>query len=199
MSDGKLKVTQVTQSSSLKYLKSYVIKYLTKSGKEAVWELVSRGDLKRLKGEIFHQESVSDGTVIFATNASRDLVVVLKEYRVSAGRHVYMLPAGLADPGESVAVTAVREFKEETGLDFEPVRVEPARYLSVGIVNEKANVVYGYYSGQPSKAHQADNEDAEILFIGKEEAERLLAEEEVSMRTALLLQDFFRLNAFFNV
>lgn len=198
MTGRKLKVTKVTPTDSLHYLKAYVIHYLTKSGKEAVWELVSRGDQKRLEGEIFHQESVTDGTVIFATTPSRDTVVLLKEYRVSAGRYVYMLPAGLADADEPAEVTAVREFKEETGLDFEPVLVEPPRYLSVGIVNEKANVVYGYYSGQPSKAHQADNEDAEILFIGREEALRLLAEEEVSLRTALLLQDFFRLNSFFN-
>lgn len=193
-----MKVTKVTQTNNLHYLKAYVIHYLTKSGKEAVWELVSRGSKQRLEGEVFNQESISDGAVIFATTPSRDKVVLLKEYRVSAGRYVYMLPAGLADGDEPAEVTAIREFKEETGLDFEPVLTEPPRYLSVGIVNEKASVVYGYFSGQPSKAHQADNEDAEILFIGREEALRLLAEEEVSLRTALLLQDFFRLNTFFN-
>jgi ADP-ribose pyrophosphatase len=193
----KLKITQIEAIDTLKYLSGYAIHYQTESGREAVWELVSRGGLERLEAEIYHQKSISDGAVIFATTPEKDSVVLLKEYRVGAGRYVYMLPAGLADPDEDIAITAVREFKEETGLDFEPIHIQPPRYVSVGIVNEKVSIVFGYFSGEISKALQADNEDADILIVNREEAKRILETEEVSIRTALLLQDFFRLNTFF--
>lgn len=195
--EGPLKVTHIEAVKSLRYLKSYCIHYETKSGKAAQWELCSRGDLKRLEAEIMSGDSFSDGTVIFATNREKTHVVVLKEYRVSAGRYVYMLPAGLSDPNEDAFVTAKREFFEETGMAFEPVLAEPPRYVSVGIVNEKVTVVYGYYSGTPSKAGQTDEESAEILLIDKATAKHLLKHEEVSVRTAMQLQQFFGLNAFF--
>lgn len=194
---GKLRVDKVRPLESLNYLKAYAIDYTTKTGKSAVWELVSRGGQERLEQEIFEHKDSCDGSVIFATNKEHTHVVVLKEFRVGAGRYVYMLPAGLTDPGESIEVTAVREFKEETGMDLELKLVEPARYISIGIVNEKASLVFGYYSGMPSTANQADHEDAQIMLIDKKEAMRILAEEEVTFRTATLLQDFFDLNSFF--
>lgn len=197
--EGPLKVTGIEAVKSFQYLKSYCIHYETKSGKPAQWELCSRGDMNRLEAEIVKGESFSDGTVIFATNPEKTHVVVLKEYRVSAGRYVYMLPAGLSDPHEDAFVTAKREFFEETGMAFEPVLAEPPRYVSVGIVNEKVTVVYGYYSGIPSMAGQADEESAEILLIDKAAAKHLLEHEEVSVRTAMQLQQFFGLNAFFRV
>lgn len=192
-----LPVTHIEKVDTLKYLQAYVIHYKTKSGKNKEWELVSRGGLDRLRAEIEDQYSPSDGSVIFATTPEHDQVILLREYRVAAGRYVYMLPAGLSDDGEDVRQTAVREFKEETGLDFEPVHVDPARYVSIGIINEKVSVVYGYFTGTPSKSHQADNEDADIIIIDRNEAIRLLAEEEVAIRTSLLLQGFFNLNPFF--
>lgn len=191
-----LKVTGVTAVESFEYLKSYRIDYETKSGKAAQWELCSRGHLNRLEAEILRGENFSDGTVIFAVNPEKTHVVVLREYRVSAGREVYMLPAGLSDDHEPVFETAVREFYEETGLSFKPIVAEPPRYVSVGIVNEKVTVVYGYYSGTPSKAGQADEEAADILFVDREAARQLLAHGEVCIRTAALLQMFFGLNAF---
>lgn len=195
--DAKLKIQGVRQIEQLAYLKAYAIDYASKTGQQEVWELVSRGSLARLEQEIYEHQSFCDGSVIFATNRAHTHVVVLREFRVGAGRYVYMLPAGLTDPDESIEVTAVREFKEETGLTLEPVVVEPARYISIGIVNEKASLVFGYYSGTPSTEHQADHEDAEVLIIDSVEAKRLLAEEEVTFRTATLLQDFFELNSFF--
>lgn len=192
-----LKVLSVEKTSCLKYLQAYTIQYQTKSGKEKSWEMVSRGGLERLRNEIEYGKMVSDGSVIFATNHDHTEVVLLKEYRVGAGRYVYMLPAGLADEGEDEKVTAVREFKEETGLAFDPVHVEPARYVSIGIINEKVSVVYGYFSGEPSKKYQADNEDAEIMILNRSQVQSILENEEVTIRTALILQDFFRLNPFF--
>lgn len=196
--ESKMKVVDLKSVDQLKYLHSFTIDYKTKSGAPKQWELVSRQGKERLENEIFKGASYTDGAIIFATNKERDRVVILKEFRVSAGKYMYMFPAGLIEQGEDILEAGAREFKEETGMGFESVMVERERYVSVGIINEKVNVVYGYFSGEPSQMYQDDNEDAEILIVNKEEAKRILEEEEVSIRTAMLLQGFFNLNPFFD-
>jgi len=193
-----MKVKSIEAINELKYLKSYNIKYHTKTGKEKECELVSRGDSNRLEKEIFHHQSFTDGAMVFATNEEKSNVVMLKEFRVSAGRYVYMFPAGLIETGEDIQLAAKREFKEETGLLLKPQFVEKERYVSVGIINERVNIVYGTYSGVASKAYQEDTEDADILIVNKDEARRILNEEEVSIRSAMLLQNFFKIHPFFD-
>lgn len=183
----------------LTYLNSFEIEYRTKSGALKKWELVSRGDLKRVEEEIFHSASFSDGAMIAAVDKERTHIVLLREYRVSQGRYVYALPAGLMDPGETIEEAAAREFLEETGLHLEIASVSKERYASVGIIDEKVTMVYGYYSGTPSKEHQSDQEDADILLVDREMAIYLLKYEEVPIRTTLVLEHFFKLNPFLSL
>lgn len=194
----KLKIQAIRPIKSLRYLNSFEIEYETIGGKKKTWELVSRQGVNRLENEIKNHQSYTDGAMMFAMNDSKDKIVMLKEYRVSAGRHIYMFPAGLIDEGESIKEASIREFKEETGMQFFPEYVEKERYVSVGIVNERVNIVYGKYSGEPSKENQEDSEDAEILLIDSKEARRILDEEEVSIRSAMLLQNFFKIHPFFD-
>jgi len=197
--DNKLKIISVKPTKSLKYLHSFEIEYRTKTGRIAKWELASRSGHERLEKEIFEHERFTDGAMIFATNREKTLMVLLKEFRVTAGRYVYTLPAGLKDPDETIEMAAIREFKEETGMDFSPHYVDRSRYVSVGIVNECINIVYGYYSGEPSSEFLTDEEDAQAFLVDAEMAEILLREEEVTARTAYLMQHFFDLNPFFKV
>jgi len=194
-----MKIKSIEPINELKYLRSYKIKYATKSGLERDWEIVSRGDSVRLENEIFNHQSFTDGAMVFATNMEKTDVVMLKEFRVSAGRHIYMFPAGLIESGEDIKIAAKREFKEETGLFLNPMYVERERYVSVGIINERVNVVYGTYSGIPTKDFQEDSEDADIIIVDKNEATRILEEEEISIRSAMLLQNFFKIHPFFDV
>lgn len=192
-----IKVTRVESIKSFNYLKSYCIHYETKTGKSAQWELASRQNQDRLENEIFKGKSYTDGAMIFAVNPDYDRVVLIKEFRVSAGRYLYTLPAGLIDEGESIQEAGIREFKEETGLELVPHHISPARYTSVGIINECVNVVYGTFSGTASKALQTEGEDAEIVIVDKQEAKRILEEEEITFRSGALLESFFGLNPFF--
>jgi ADP-ribose pyrophosphatase len=191
-----IKITAIKKKQSLEYLHAYSIFYTSKSGILREWELVSRQGIERLQGEIFNHKVYTDGAMIFATNSDKTEVVLIKEYRVSAGKYLYVLPAGLIDEGESVAHAAIREFKEETGLSLKVHSVSKSRYVSVGIVNERINVVYGFYSGLPSKDFQSDSEDADIVFIDKNKARHILEFEDVPVRTAMLLENFFHLNTF---
>jgi ADP-ribose pyrophosphatase len=190
---SKLKVTDVRSIEKLNYLKAYEINYKTKSGNDAKWELISRAGLDRLESEIYHKKRYSDGVMVFAVDETRTKVAMLKEFRVSAGGYVYMFPAGLINAGEALDETAKREFFEETGLTLELIHLSPARYVSVGIVNECVNVAFGYYSGTASKENQ---EDTEIVFVDKAMAQKILNEEDVTIRSAQLLEHYFDLNPF---
>jgi ADP-ribose pyrophosphatase len=198
MKSKKIKVKNIREIEKLKYLNSFIIDYVGKDNIERTWELVSRDGIERLKNEINNNKSYSDGAMIFACNREKDKLVILKEFRVSAGKYIYTLPAGLVNEGESVKIGAKREFKEETGMDIEIEYVDKERYTSVGIINEKVSVAYGYYSGIPSKQYQEESEDAEIEIIDRERAKEIIKNEEISVRTALLIENFFKLNSFIN-
>lgn len=194
---SELKVISVKEKKTLDYLHGFEIEYTNKKGEFKQWELVSRDGIARLKSELFEGASYSDGAMIFACNHEKDKVIMLKEFRVSAGRYVYMLPAGLADGDEGIETTSKREFFEETGMEFEFVSASRPRYVSVGVVNERVAIAYGYASGEATTQHQSDNEDAQVLWVDHTLAKTLIEHEEVSIRTALLLESFFKLNTFF--
>jgi len=198
MEKSKIKVEKIKKIEKLKYLNSFNIEYTGKDNIIRNWELVSRSKIQRLEDEIFNNKSYSDGVMILACNRERTQLVILKEFRVSAGKYMYTIPAGLVEENEDVEIGAIREFKEETGMDVEIISIEKERYTSVGIINEKANIAYGYYSGIPSKEFQEESEDAEIEIIDENRALYILENEEVSMRTALLIENFFSLNKFIN-
>ncbi len=193
---AKLKITKIAPVKSFDYLHNYQINYQLPSGKQKIWELVSRSGIERLQDEILHKANYSDGVTILATDRARAHVVLIKEYRVAAGRYLYALPAGLSDENETIEQAAIREFKEETGLTLEVAKVAKERYTSVGLTNEKINLVYGYYSGTPSSAYSEETEDIEPLIVNREQAIEILENKEVPIRTALLLESFFKINLF---
>ena len=184
------------EEKPLTYLKTYQIHYRDRFGQEQIWEAVSRQGPHRLFDEITHHVSHSDGSMIVAYNEDRSQVVLVKEYRPIAGGYVYAFPAGLADGDESVASTAPREFKEETGLEFHFEGVDGPRYTSVGLTNERVHTVFGTFSGTISQEFLDGSEDIEAMIVGRDEVMRILAEEEVPIRTAFLLKTMFDLPLF---
>ncbi len=196
---SKLQVTAVKALKELKYLHSYQINYKDKKGDDRIWEFISRQGLQRLKAEVEEGKSFCDGATIFAFDEAKEKAVLIKEFRVCQNRYLYCLPAGLSDEGETIEQTAIREFKEETGLDFKPLKVEKPRYTSVGLSNEKIAYVYGYFSGKPSNQFNEASEDIETVIADKEMVIKILEKDEVPLRTALALQHFFHLNEFFDL
>ena len=186
-----MKIKSVVETP-LHYLKTFRIDYQDKLGKDKQWELISRGDQKRLEKEL-RGERFSDGPMIVAWDEKKEHVVLVKEFRVVAGHEVYSFPAGLQDQGESTVDAAIREFKEETGLDLHPVGIDGPRYTSVGLSNERVSTVYGSYSGRFSTDYQESSESITPLLVDKKEALRLLEEEDVTIRTAYILRAFFQL------
>lgn len=184
------------EEKPLRYLNTFRITYQDRFESQQTWEMVSRQGLERLEDEVFGRQSYSDGAMIVAFNHDRSQVVMIKEYRPIAGGYVYAFPAGLSDANESIETTAVREFKEETGLELHFLGVDGPRYTSVGLTNEKVHIVFGTFSGTISRDFLDGSEDIETVLVDRTEAKRLLQEEEVPIRTALLLRHLFQLPLF---
>ncbi|MFN8075891.1 MAG: NUDIX domain-containing protein [Kineosporiaceae bacterium] len=76
------------------------------------------------------------GAAAWVRDGEGRILVVLRGRAPAAG--TWSLPGGKCEPGEDVAATAVRECREETGLDVAPGRVVGR----VRIPHPEAGVVY---------------------------------------------------------
>ena len=101
--------------------------------------------------------------------------------------HDVALPVGLAEG-------AVREAKEETGLDLEVLDVDPAYerpyFMTVGMVDECVGAVYGYASGEVTDKYLESSEEIEVVLADRKEARRILREERVAYSCAKTLMHF---------
>lgn len=108
--------------------------------------LIHRGRIVQL-----HEETVrlGDGTlalrevvrhpgavVVIPWDASRNRLVLVRQYRHPAGRVFLELPAGKLDPGEPLADAAARELREETGYRAGRLTAFRSLYTCVGFSNE---------------------------------------------------------------
>ena len=107
----------------------------------------------------------------------------------------YGFPAGLVDPGESVAAAVARELREETGLELTRiVRSGPPVYSSAGLTDESVAMVYVDCQGTPSTAGNQGAELIEVLLVSPAEAERLCREPDLKFdaKAWLVLDQFAR-------
>ncbi|GIP44389.1 hypothetical protein J45TS6_28480 [Paenibacillus sp. J45TS6] len=65
-----------------------------------------------------NNSSISCGGVLF-----KDDSVLLVKIKYGANQGMWMLPGGFLESGESIEEAAIREFKEETGLNTKTARV----------------------------------------------------------------------------
>ena len=91
------------------------------------------------------------------------------------GRH-------LGDVRTAACRAAVREFYEETGLDFIPCEVSSTNlYSSAGLTNESICLVIGKASGTPSKKFLEEHEDINTLMFTRQQIIELVDNPDVPM------------------
>jgi ADP-ribose pyrophosphatase len=67
-------------------------------------------------------------------------VLLVRQYRLPAGRMLWELPAGSIDPGEKPLQTAKRELKEETGYRAKNWKKLVSFFPSPGFLTEKMTI-----------------------------------------------------------
>lgn len=188
------RVLSVEKKTDNRFLNMYDIQYENKVGGQGIYHIASRAssiDTLKMNTRV----NRPDGVIIYALyGPRRDKVVMVRQYRFSIDDYVYEFPAGLVDTGETYSEAGARELKEETGLDFTPVKANEMfskpLFTTIGMTDESCATVYGYASGNISKAGLEDNEDLEVVLADRKEVRRILQEEHVSINCGYLLMHF---------
>lgn len=178
------------------FLNMYELDAVKRNGDAFKYYFASRGRGDEMK--IYTHENHPEGVVVYGVYGEKhDKIVLVRQFRYPINDYIYEFPAGLVEKGEDPQMTGVREFKEETGLDFtlytggNSVYRRPF-YTTVGLTDESVEPVYGFASGTPDTLHQEDTEDIQTVIADKEEVRRILREEKVAMKCALLLMQFLQ-------
>ncbi|HKU81524.1 MAG TPA: NUDIX hydrolase, partial [Candidatus Tumulicola sp.] len=111
-------------------------------------------------GAVHRVDVVEHGpSVTIIATPARDEIVLVRQFRHPAGRALWELPAGTAEPGEDPMAAAVRELREETG--YRPAGIRPlgAFYSTPGFCDE---LVYFYHAHGLEPGEQALDEDERI-------------------------------------
>ena len=187
-------ILSVEKKTDNRFLNMYDLQYENKVGGQGIYHIASRGaSIEELK--LKTHKNKPDGVIIYAMyGPKRDKVVMVRQYRFSVDDYVYEFPAGLVDAGETYGQAGARELKEETGLDFTPVKADEMYskplFTTIGMTDESCATVYGYASGKISKEGLEDNEDLEVIIADRKEVRRILKEENVSINCGYLLMHF---------
>ena len=187
-------IHHIEKMTDTKYVNLYCIDAESVHHTPVHYLLASRStkveDLKLTTGE-----NRPDGVIIYSLyGEKKDRVVLIRQYRYTIGDYIYEFPAGLVEKGESFSEGAVRELKEETGLDLHVLPVDPMYekpyFTTIGMTDESCATVYGYAEGTVSTEGEENSEEIEVVLADRDEVRRILKEEKVAIMCAYMLMHF---------
>lgn len=188
------KVTGITQKTKNPFVNLYELDRVSKTGQKGKYYVASRAkNSEELK--LKTRKNTPDGVIIYSLyGEAQDRVVLLRQYRYSIDDYVYEFPAGLVEPQEDFKAAAIREMKEETGLDFHPLSVNEAyekpAFTTIGMTDESCATVFGTCTGEISGAYMEDAEEIQVVLADKEEVKRILKEEHAAIMCTYMLMHF---------
>ena len=188
------RITKIIQETQHRFLNLFCMDVRHRNGEASEYYVASRAKSEDDLKAVTHRND-PDGVSIYSVyGEQKDRVVLVRQYRYPLGDYVYEFPAGLVDAGETYGQAGARELKEETGLDFTPVKADEMYskplFTTIGMTDESCATVYGYASGKISKEGLEDNEDLEVIIADRKEVRRIQKEENVSINCGYLLMHF---------
>lgn len=192
------KYKKIVKKTNNSFLNLYEMDAINNKGNDFKYYFVSRNDEDSIKCKTKIVEP--EGIVVYALLEDQpDKIVMIKQYRYPIDDFLYEFPAGLVDPQETTNQTAIREMKEETGLQFIPYDDGNSWFgrpffMGAGFTDETSSTVYGYAKGTISDSFLEDTETIQVVIVDKQEAKRILKEEKLSMRASYLLMLFLQSN-----
>ena len=187
-----MKLIQTQKITHHRHLNLFRSDYRDQKGAARTWIYASRQARPRMETQDWDRP---DAVVIVPWHIERRQLVVIREYRVVLDGYQLGFPAGLMDPGETIMQTARRELFEETGLTLKRViRHSPAVYSSSGMTDESVALVFAECDGAPSDAANESSEDIQVVFLGVDEARRMIDEPglKIDVKTWMALAAFAR-------
>lgn len=186
-------IKSIQQKTHNRYLNYYELEAVHRDGSVSPYYMASRAkDANHLKAVT--RENKPDGVILYGVyGEAKDRVVLIRQYRYPLRDYVYEFPAGLVEEGEEMAAAGIREMYEETGLTFTPVDAGSYSrpfFTTIGMTDESCGTVFGYCSGEPTSAHEEASEEIQVILADREEARRILREENVAIMCAYMLMHF---------
>ncbi len=192
--DKMAKIKKVTKTTDNPFLNLYELDRESKTGKKGKYYVASRAkNVSSLK--LNSKKNKPDGVIIYSLyGENQDKVVLVRQYRYSIDDYIYEFPAGLVEETEDYKEAAVREMKEETGLEFQPLEVDPVyekpAFTTIGMTDESCSIVFGTSTGRISQEYLEDTEEIEVVLAEREEIRRILREENVAIMCSYMLMHF---------
>ena len=92
-------------------------------------------------------------------------ILMVRQWRYAIGKETLEIPAGKADPGEDLAVCALRELREETGYEAEKLLPIFSYYPAIGYSNEMIRIYAAFHLTRVTDHHDED-EISRVEAIG---------------------------------
>ena len=159
-----------------KFLAYKKIFYTDSRGVSRQWEAVDRTGSSGEAHAVF----------IVAKIVPDNEIILVRQFRPPAGKLMVEFPAGLIDPGENAATTAIRELYEETGFCGRVVTLSSGGYSSPGMTGESIILAGmeidggGYPAGIIPQNHQEESENIEVFRVKSADLPQFIAEMESS-------------------
>lgn len=188
------KINKVEKLTDCKHLNLYAVDATSVHNTPVSYYVASRAEeIENLK--LRTKKNTPDGVIIYSLyGEKRDKVVLVRQYRYAIDDYIYEFPAGLVEENEDYKEAAIREMKEETGLEFCPIKVHPAyekpAFTSIGMTDESCSAVFGISTGSISQDYLEDTEEIEVVLADREEVKRILKEEHVAIMCSYMLMHF---------
>ena len=184
-------IRNLKQITSHPFLNYYELEAVSRSGVHFPYYMASRAC--RIEDLYMNKPGKSpDGVMIYALAGARKG----RQYRFPVGGYVYEFPAGLVEDGEDIHEAAIREMKEETGLTVQLLRPDPMYergfFTSDGMTDERCGVVFGYAEGEITDRLMEETEELQVVLADREEARRILKEEQAALMCAYMLTHFIK-------
>ena len=158
------------------FLKVLIKKLLLKNGTSVNREVVS----------------TSHSVGMFCHNAANTKFFFTKQYRIGPEKEIIEIPAGRIDKGEQPKDAAIREVREELGMEVIKIDFIKAIYASPGYTNEVL-FIYDVIVKDEFLGQELDgDEELEIITMDEDEVEEFLESNTlIDAKTLVALQHIF--------
>lgn len=188
----KPEIKTIKELATTKFLNMYDVDYVNKIGNSKKWTSVSRVSLKEYENRLLTHNTTTDAVLIAPYHIEKEKLVLVKQYRVPLNHYIYEIPAGLVDNNEDIENCVKRELLEETGLELVEIKkVFKNIYLSPGITDECASLVFCTCKGDISYDYLQEDEDLTIHMYSQDEIDDIIKnEEKLDLKTLFAMQLF---------
>lgn len=161
---GNERVVGSNRLAEGRFISLRVLDWIAHDGVERTWETAERVN--------FH-----GAVLVVARLVPSDRIILIRQYRPPARRHLYEFPAGLINAGERPEAAAARELREETGYAATRLTLWPPAYTTPGMSDESVYMVEAEIdeTAPENVSPRTKFDDSEMIETLLVESERLPA------------------------